>query len=126
VTAEPSPFPGTPAAPHSELVVDWSAFLPEGVTAEPADHRPHGDASGDGADDPAQTSTADQPTQSAPSALDRLETDLDGVDAALLAMDAGSYGACGTCGERVDDRLLATDPTRTACAHHDPPDLGAT
>lgn len=119
MTAGPSPAQAGPAAPKSELVVDWSAFLPEGVTAAPSD----AEAPETGCEERTEASVPGALVESSrrpdPGALDRLESDLDAVDAALLALDAGTYGVCQTCGERVGDGLLEARPTRTTCPDHD-------
>ena len=82
---------------HGELTVDLAAFLPEGV------------AVGEPSPEPAGTD---------PGALDQIEADLAGVDAALVALDGGTYGTCTTCGDAIDDGDLSADPVRTACAAH--------
>lgn len=50
------------------------------------------------------------------SLLDAAARTLDGVDRALAALDAGTYGRCGTCGGPIDDGTLASDPLATACS----------
>jgi len=45
-------------------------------------------------------------------ALSQIERDLDAVDAAIAALDAGTYGVDPATGQPIDDALLAEDPTR--------------
>lgn len=45
---------------------------------------------------------------------------LDGVDRALAALDAGTYGRCGTCGAPIDGQTLASDPLATSCGRCEP------
>jgi hypothetical protein len=45
-------------------------------------------------------------------ALSQIERDLDAVDAAIAALDAGTYGVDASTGRPIDDALLAEDPTR--------------
>ncbi|MCU1354678.1 MAG: hypothetical protein JWM89_96 [Acidimicrobiales bacterium] len=90
------PSPSTSPGGEQELEVDLASFLPDGVTLAEADDRP-----------PVDTA-----------ALEQIETDLAAVDAALAALDAGTYGRCTTCDEPVDDALLAVDPTHLTCAAH--------
>jgi hypothetical protein len=100
----PEPMPTVPG-PAQELDVDLAAFLPEGVELavasddEPADP---GDGSGE--------APAAPPVDL--EALSQIERDLDAVDAAIAALDAGTYGIDPTTGEPLDDALLAEDPTR--------------
>ena len=47
-------------------------------------------------------------------ALSQIERDLDAVDAAIAALDAGTYGIDPATGQPIDDALLAEDPTRQA------------
>jgi hypothetical protein len=42
--------------------------------------------------------------------LDRIERDLDGVEAALRRLDDGTYWTDEVTGATLDDSLLATDP----------------
>jgi RNA polymerase-binding transcription factor DksA len=110
------PVPG----PTQELEVDLAAFLPEGVELADASSD---EASGDEASgDEASAPPVDEPPApsgeepSAPpvdlEALSQIERDLDAVDAAIAALDAGTYGIDPTSGEPIDDALLAADPTR--------------
>jgi RNA polymerase-binding transcription factor DksA len=47
--------------------------------------------------------------------LDAIATRLDGVERALAALDAGSYGRCRSCGSDLSDGVLARDPLADAC-----------
>ena len=91
-------MPAVPG-PAQELEVDLAAFLPEGVQlAEQSD-----------------AEADDEGTSAAPvdvEALRQIERDLDAVDAAIAALDAGTYGIDPATGEPIDDALLAEDPTR--------------
>jgi RNA polymerase-binding transcription factor DksA len=93
----PEPMPSVPG-PAQEVEVDLAAFLPEGVTLgeEPA------------ADEPEAETTAAVDLE----ALSQIERDLDAVDAAIAALDAGTYGTDPATGQLIDDALLAEDPTR--------------
>jgi RNA polymerase-binding transcription factor DksA len=52
------------------------------------------------------------------SLVERVETDLAEVDAAIRRLDRGDYGACQTCGRPVpDDRLRAVPATRFCLEH---------
>jgi RNA polymerase-binding transcription factor DksA len=76
-----------------EVDLDVASFLPDGVmVAEPAriDADPVVDLE----------------------ALDQVERDLDAVDAAIAAIDAGTYGVDPLTGAAIDDEVLAADPTR--------------
>ncbi len=37
------------------------------------------------------------------------------ITAALSRIDAGEFGECYVCGEAIDPRRLAVDPTNTRC-----------
>lgn len=82
-------YPETPSE-HTELSVDPTAFLPEGVSIGESEPEPTVDTE----------------------ALSQVERDLDAVDAAIAALDAGTYGIHPTTGEPISDALLAQDPTR--------------
>jgi len=45
-------------------------------------------------------------------ALRQIERDLDAVDTAIAALDAGTYGIDPATGAPIDDALLAENPTR--------------
>jgi RNA polymerase-binding transcription factor DksA len=47
--------------------------------------------------------------------LDRIETDLAGIEQALARLDAGTYLACEVCGAALDDETLAQAPTTSRC-----------
>ena len=98
----PQPAPADHAsAGDAEIEIDAAAFLPDGVTfaaaavAEEVEAEPSTSSSGVDLD-----------------ALRQIELDLDAVDAAIAALDAGTYGIDPETGERIDDALLAADPTR--------------
>ncbi len=50
--------------------------------------------------------------------LDAVTRDLDGVEAALERLDAGSYGRCGSCGAVIEPRDLQNDPLVDLCSAH--------
>ena len=94
-----------------EVEVDLAAFLPEGVSvaaygAAEVDEVAEGEGAGELASAPRGSSGVDL------DALRQIELDLDAVDAAIAALDAGTYGIDPETGERIDDALLAADPTR--------------
>ena len=109
----PIPADGSPGAapgPAQEVEVDLAAFLPEGVElaadGDAGDDEPvPGDPLPDSSDAPA-------PPVVDTEALAQIERDLDAVDAATAALDAGTYGIDPATGQPIDDALLATDPTR--------------
>jgi RNA polymerase-binding transcription factor DksA len=99
-----------------ELEVDVASFLPEGVELADASLD---EASGDEPSAPPVDEPSAPPIDEEPSAppvdleaLSQIERDLDAVDAAIAALDAGTYGIDPTSGEPIDDALLAADPTR--------------
>jgi RNA polymerase-binding transcription factor DksA len=47
--------------------------------------------------------------------LDDAEQTLDDVDRTLGALDEGSFGACTSCGARIEDAVLIGAPTRQLC-----------
>lgn len=51
--------------------------------------------------------------------LQRVGAHLDAVEAALRALDEGSYGVCHRCRTPLPDQVLAADPTATDCGAHD-------
>jgi hypothetical protein len=94
--AEP-PAAGMPLGPRAdevELEVAVASFLPDGVELAVPEVAV-----------PAVTAAGDQ-------RLDALEHELDEVDAAIGRLDAGTYGLDPVTGARIDDALLAADPTR--------------
>ncbi len=44
--------------------------------------------------------------------------ELDGVEAALGRIDAGTYGRCTRCGEVIDPAALEVDPLVLVCGPH--------
>ncbi|MEZ5203327.1 MAG: hypothetical protein R2701_02765 [Acidimicrobiales bacterium] len=99
-----------------EVEVDLAAFLPEGVSVaaygaaevDEVDEVAEGEGAGELASAPRGSSGVDL------DALRQIELDLDAVDAAIAALDAGTYGIDPETGERIDDALLAADPTRVS------------
>lgn len=57
--------------------------------------------------------------------LDVHEVALDAVDAAIARIEAGEYGRCTRCGERLADERLDADPTALDCADASCPNLAA-
>lgn len=95
-----SPSEQTGTAPDgTELAVDLGAFLPEGVALAPAEPAPPAEPAA-----PAEAVDIE--------ALAQIERDLDAVDAAIAALDAGTYGLDPVTGDPIDDAVLAADPTR--------------
>jgi len=47
-----------------------------------------------------------------------LREELDGVEGALERLDAGTYGLCDTCGNTIDDAVLADAPQARSCSAH--------
>ncbi|WP_421121475.1 hypothetical protein ACE2AJ_09050 [Aquihabitans daechungensis] len=112
----PEPMPPAPG-PAAEIAVDPTAFLPEGVELA-ADSDVDVPAADPGVDAPAADPGVDATAGEAPAsavdleALSQIERDLDAVDAAIAALDAGTYGIDPATGRPIDDALLAEDPTR--------------
>ena len=52
----------------------------------------------------------DHAAPAAPVDLDRVERDLEGVEAALARLDAGTYWTDDVSGASLNDDLLAADP----------------
>ncbi|MEI8051121.1 MAG: TraR/DksA C4-type zinc finger protein [Actinomycetes bacterium] len=48
--------------------------------------------------------------------LGDLAAKLDGVEAAMKRLDAGTYGVCESCGAPLEDERLEGDPTQTRCS----------
>lgn len=44
--------------------------------------------------------------------------ELDGVERALEQLDAGTYGRCESCGEAIEDSVLAERPQARSCSAH--------
>ena len=61
---------------------------------------------------PAASSAAPSPGAelAAPPDLDRIASDLAGVEVALDRLDAGTYWTCEVTGQPLPDELLAADP----------------
>lgn len=47
-----------------------------------------------------------------------LREELDGVEGALSRLDAGTYGLCESCGDPIDDAMLAEMPQARSCSAH--------
>ena len=47
-----------------------------------------------------------------------LRAELDDVERALERLDAGTYATCESCGDEIDDAVLAARPQARACAAH--------
>jgi hypothetical protein len=99
VTDASTPDPAAVPAPGQaqEIDIDIAAFLPEGVELA--------------------VETVEVVEEPAPPAVDlealtQIERDLDAVDAAIAALDAGTYGVDPATGQPIDDALLADNPTR--------------
>jgi hypothetical protein len=96
--------------------------------ADAGSPEPFVEAGGDGATAGAepQAAPADpEPAAPAPSddeidleLLASVEADLEAVDAALAALDDGTYGACVVCRTPIDAEVLASDPVRRTCPSH--------
>lgn len=56
-----------------------------------------------------------QGQQMALEARRRRQQQLLGIEAALRRLDAGDYGYCISCDEKIDPRRLAFDPASTLC-----------
>jgi RNA polymerase-binding transcription factor DksA len=54
------------------------------------------------------------------SVLDAIEQELADVERALALLDDGTYGQCETCGQTVDDAVLARAPATRFCSDHLP------
>jgi RNA polymerase-binding transcription factor DksA len=53
--------------------------------------------------------------QVTPEDVARLESELDMIDEALVALQEGSYGYCKGCGEPIEDEVLSVDPLAKRC-----------
>lgn len=98
-SSDPMPEPASIPGAEQELEVDLAAFLPEGVVL------------GDPGDEADEAPPADRAPAVDLEALSQIERDLDAVDAAIAAIDAGTYGIDPATGQPIDDALLAEDPT---------------
>ena len=96
-----------PSADSAEVALDVRAFLPEGVELGEPDAQ---EADGEPAPAPAIAEVAEAPGIDL-EALDQIERDLDAVDAAIAAIEAGTYGIDPATGAPIDDAILAEDPT---------------
>ncbi len=106
-TPEPTPVPSVAVpGPAQEIDVDLAAFLPEGVELGEPDAAPAPEPIAGAASAPAERPPVDL------EALSQIERDLDAVDAAIAALDSGTYGIDPATGQPLDDSLLAEDPTR--------------
>ncbi|MCU1370345.1 MAG: hypothetical protein JWO77_1539 [Ilumatobacteraceae bacterium] len=109
----PEPTPETVASnlgAEQELAIDLAAFLPDGVElgAETVV-----DDQIDATDEvPAAQPSAPPAPAVDLEALSQIERDLDAVDAAIAALEAGTYGLDPATGLPIDDALLAENPTR--------------
>lgn len=54
------------------------------------------------------------------SLLERDEHELDDIDAALTAMDKGTYGCCVVCGQDIPLERLSAVPSTRYCKEHNP------
>jgi RNA polymerase-binding transcription factor DksA len=50
--------------------------------------------------------------------LDRIDTELTGVEAALRRLDDGSYGTCEVCASPISAETLEANPLATRCPDH--------
>lgn len=53
--------------------------------------------------------------------LERIEDELNDVEAALTRLDAGDYGTCQSCGAQITESSLAADPLQRFCGQHGAP-----
>lgn len=116
----------------SEVEIDLTAFLPENVTIEQPDVdlvAIESETSAASTDEPAGSvpgpvvsgdSRPPAPDEDAIDVelLDSVERDLNEVDAALAAIDGGTYGSCAVCSSPIGAEVLAVDPVRRTCAEH--------
>ncbi|WP_019909351.1 TraR/DksA C4-type zinc finger protein [Paenibacillus sp. HW567] len=54
------------------------------------------------------------------SLLERDEHELENIDAALSAMEKGTYGSCAVCGEAISFERLSAVPATRFCKEHNP------
>lgn len=109
--------PGPVGEIADEVEIDLASFLPEGVAYEPVDgDEAPGVVSAGGSNAP--TSGTGGPDDIDTDLLDAVERDLNDVDAALRALDEGTYGTCAVCASPIPQDLLATDPVRRTCTAH--------
>lgn len=56
-----------------------------------------------------------QAQQMARASEQRRQETLTRIQGALRRIEAGQFGVCFVCGERIDERRLSVDPTNTRC-----------
>lgn len=136
------PTPSAPDAVAADLEIGLADFLPDGVAVAGAAASDRARAAGgaeapdDGTEDAVPDhDTGDPIDADAPTApvatvgaadddeidlslLDAVEHDLGAVDAALAALDDGSYGTCAVCRTELAADVLAADPVRRTCPQH--------
>lgn len=66
-------------------------------------------------DDPADTGSANVERERAQSLSSHARRILEAIEAALRAMDDGSYGTCERCGEQIEFERLEALPYATMC-----------
>lgn len=104
--------PTEPSPDHGIVEVDVAAFLPPGVTLAGPDDEVPLEVPLDAPPEAPAASPVDL------EALTRVEAEFAAVDAALAALDDGTYGRCVVCAAAIDEALLAADPVRRGCASH--------
>ena len=97
-----------PESPESPDVADHAEPVVDGGSADPTPAS---------SDDGQARQATDQDGIDA-ELIDSLERDLNAVDAALEAIDAGTYGSCAVCEARIAAEHLSADPVRRTCAEH--------
>lgn len=70
--------------------------------------------------EPVASSASDVPVVD-PDELAHLRATLDAVGRALDRLTDGSYGACSSCGQPIDQSVLDEDPTAEDCGRHGSP-----
>jgi RNA polymerase-binding transcription factor DksA len=94
---------GTVGRKNPDVMGDWEA-VPPVMDAIPADEN--------------EVADTIEEYESNTAILKQLETRLSEVDAALVRIEAGSYGICEISGQQIeDDRLEANPAARTSKAH---------
>jgi RNA polymerase-binding transcription factor DksA len=133
--ADGEPADEQPAPPADDAAAESEADdAPQAsVDAEPAEPADDQLAPPDDDDDVAEVEADGAELDQAPArppvdveALSRIEVELAAVDAALAALDDGTYGRCAACDEPIAADLLAADPVRRTCDRHLPVDAPAT
>jgi len=102
------PQPPVTAWPRSSGVRPTTPGVAIEIEVAPHSFLPEADERSTGADEPPVDLRA----------LERIERELAGVDAALARIDAGTYGRCESCGEPINAERLHSDPTARLCAAH--------